>query len=68
MYEMQIFIGSWGKEEWVSIRPSGSYDHKPYQYPTEDEARHMLNICYPNMISERKRIVEITLDGSIKAC
>jgi len=43
-------------EEWVSIFPTGG---KAYTWDTEDEARKMLDICYPLMIyGEEKRIME----------
>jgi len=41
-YEMQIKV----RDKWVSVRPSGKTT-LPYRYETEEEARYMLDICYP---------------------
>ncbi len=68
MYEIQIFIfnqdlpnsirinSEYLNGEWISIKPSGS-NTKPYQYKTTEEAWNMLNMCYPDLIPERKKIL-----------
>ena len=55
MYEMQIRIKEKNIKEWVSIRPTGG---SPYQYETKQEAMNMLNICYPLVVTEDKRVIE----------
>ena len=66
MFQMQIKIekknAQTGKPsfEWVSVCPTGG---KPYQYPTEQEARQMLGICYGEVDPERKRVIKV--DGAI---
>jgi len=58
MYEMQIKMRVKNQltYEWVSIRPTGG---SPYQYETQQEALNMLNICYREVITENKRIIEV---------
>lgn len=42
--------------EWKSIKPSGKIAG-PYQFSTSEEAQSMLDRCYPDLPSERKRIL-----------
>jgi len=44
---MQVLID----DEWKWVHLTGG---KRYEYSTENEARHMLNICYPDQIRENK--------------
>ena len=46
---MQINMGTRGEPDWHSISMK---DKPPYQYETEKEAEHMLNICYPDLCRE----------------
>jgi len=67
MFKMQIRVWTARKGYyWVSVRPS--WDHswddvyspapKFYEYETENEARRMLDMCYPNLIyGTEKRVV-----------
>jgi|TARA_B110000483_G_scaffold194793_1_gene232219 hypothetical protein len=41
---------------WMSVSPTKG---KPYEYDTEEEAYHMLNICYPCKITREVRTIEI---------
>lgn len=53
-YEMQIKID----DKWKSIRPTRS--HSPYQYDSEDEAKNMLNLCYPNLLYNiEKKVLKV---------
>jgi hypothetical protein len=47
-YMMQVKLGN---HIWVSVAPS---DGKPYVYPTETQAREMLEICYPDQCREAR--------------
>jgi len=40
-----------GTDKWAAIGPSGG---KRYEYATEDEARRMLGICYPDQLREER--------------
>jgi hypothetical protein len=51
---MQIKID----DKWKSIRPTRS--HSPYQYDSEDEAKNMLNLCYPNLLYNiEKKVLKV---------
>lgn len=41
---------------WRKIHQTGK---PPYRFETEEEARRMLNMCYPDMMSEHKRVVQV---------
>jgi len=60
MYEMQVKIkvgnNPCNQKQWVSIRPTGG---SPYQYQTEADAQRMLNICYPDVLNEEKRVIQV---------
>jgi len=58
MYEIEIECsnGELGRMEWRKVHPTGG---QPYRFETEDEARRMLNMCYPDMMSEHKRVVQV---------
>ena len=47
-YMMQVKLKG---ELWVSVCPT---DGKPYQYDTEQKAREMLEICYPDQIRQAR--------------
>jgi len=64
VYEMEIFIpvdslaphGDW---HWVAVRPTGG---QAYQYQTAQEASHMLDICYPEVMLQppyNRRVVKV---------
>lgn len=54
-YEMQVVMKTLGgSTEWRSIRASGTTI--PYEFATSEEAQHMLDICYPSISEEEKRI------------
>ncbi len=66
-YEMQIRIvehkrtpqgTSYIERGFKSVKPSG-YNVGPYQFSTAEEAQNMLDMCYPNVIAEDKRVVQI---------
>lgn len=58
MYEIEIWCwdSKLGRMEWGKVHPSGG---QPYSFETEDEARRTLNMCYPDMVSEHKRVVPV---------
>lgn len=58
MYELEIWCwnGKLGYMAWAKIHPTGG---QPYRFETEDEARRTLNMCYPDMMSEHKRVVPV---------
>lgn len=64
-WEMQIkILGEGGTEsEWASVKPSGSHD--PYRFSTEESARRMIDICYPCLLSECKRTIEVNKEVNI---
>ena len=41
---------------WVSVSPTKG---EPYEYDTEEEAYHMLNMCYPSKLTRKIRILPI---------
>ncbi len=47
-YMMQVKLNG---QMWVSVCPT---DGKPYQYDTEEKAREMLEICYPDQCREAR--------------
>lgn len=65
-WQMQLNFGDKGAPVWRSIH--GSDPTKPYEYDTEEEAEHMLNVCYPDQCrldrldGERTltRVIEVT--------
>jgi len=59
-YEMQIMIWDekWKTKKWKSIRCSGKNGYI-YRYKTKKAAENMINICYPMMLNEEKRIIEV---------
>lgn len=61
-WQMQIKVYVNGERKFQSVHLDG----KPYEYPTEDKAWEMLNICYPDQIREQRlfgeelvRVVEL---------
>lgn len=50
-WQMQVKIEREGQLVWVSVAQTGK---PPYEYPTENEAWRMLNICYPDQCGERR--------------
>ena len=58
MYEIEIecWNGELGGMAWRKIHQTGK---PPYRFETEEEARRMLNMCYPDMMSEHKRVVQV---------
>lgn len=59
-YQMQIKTADRG---WVSVSPSKG---APYEYDTEKEARRMLDICYPDLLSEKKRTLMVREEAEFK--
>lgn len=57
MFEMQVYVNvGLTEKDWVSVTPSGS--NKPYRYKTEQEAKEMLDMCYPYEYNVRvKKVV-----------
>lgn len=57
-YEIQIKTETADKKEkeFRSVRPTGGI---PYRYETSGEARRMLDLCYPDVVNEHKRIVQV---------
>jgi len=54
-YQFQVLITKDdGTKEWCSVRPTNG---KPYSYETEQEARRMLEMCYPDAIKETVRVI-----------
>ena len=55
MYVIEILVPDMenGKMKWSPVHPSGG---TPYHFETEAQARNTLNLCYPDMMSERKRV------------
>lgn len=45
MYEIQIVV----EGKWKPLHPP---DGKPYRYKSEEEARHILEMCYPDQMRE----------------
>jgi hypothetical protein len=68
MWQMQINMGTESEPKWVSVSQK---DKPPYEYETEDDARRMLRICYPDQVREDRlmgrevltRVIEVN-DGS----
>lgn len=50
-WQMQIMTFVEGKRQFQSVRHTGG---KVYEYPTADQAWHMLDICYPDQIREQR--------------
>jgi hypothetical protein len=44
-------------KSWKTVHPTGG---EAYQYNTYDEAWKMLNICYPDVMTIEKRVIQAT--------
>lgn len=57
-YEFQILIfdPTTRKKTWKSVHPTNG---KPYQYNTKGEAQRMLDMCYPDVFPEEKRVINV---------
>jgi hypothetical protein len=53
--KVQETINGKTQQVWLSVRPTHG---TPYQYQTREEALRMLNLCYPEVSSEEKRVIE----------
>ncbi len=57
---MQILIkGKRKRPQWSWKSIKATHLKEPYRYETEQEARDMLNLCYPNIQTDNKRVIEI---------
>ncbi len=59
MFEAQILVAEFDADYkiiylWKSIHPVGQ---PPYQFETEEQARDMLAVFYPNVEQERLRVI-----------
>lgn len=56
VYEIEIWCwnGKTSKMCWSKVHPTGG---TPYRFETEAEARRVLDMCYPDVMSEHKRVV-----------
>lgn len=64
-FEMQIktfYTGSRimkARVSWKSLKPSMGYGGQPYRWETEERAQNMLDISYPDLPDEKKRVIEV---------
>ena len=62
-WEMQVQVSINGEKAWVSIQASDATE--PYRYPSQREAQQMLEGCYPDIMSDLLRVVQVNFPPNI---
>jgi len=53
VWGIEVFVGEPGDGEFKLVHPT---DSEPYRFPTQEQADHMKNICYPHEPSSVVRV------------
>ena len=61
-WEIQILMKTLGTKKWTSVHQAGNIE--PYEYPTEKEARRMMDICYSSVDEENKRTLFVAYENN----
>ena len=51
------------KHTFQSVRSSCNVD--PYRFATEKAAQHMLDSCYPGIVAEDRKVIEVDAEPNI---
>jgi hypothetical protein len=64
-YEGQIKALDYKTREYafLSVRATGNVD--PYRFATKEAAQHMLDSCYPGLVSEDMKVIEVDAEPNI---